>query len=414
MFTNTYEPLIGGIERSVQTVTEDLRSLGHRTLVVTPAAGDLAESDQLVFRMPAIRNVLQFSLTLPLPAGLAERLDEFGPDLLHSHHPFMLGDTALRHAIKRDLPLVFTHHTLWERYFENTPLEKALLDRLVRFLPTQYANLSDLVIAPTRSIAEIIIERGVTSPIEIVPTGVAAELYASGDRVGFRRQHAIPESAFVLGHLGRLVPAKNLAFMADAVAEILRHEPSCYFLAVGEGESREVMQDQFDQAGFGDRVRLPGLKRGRDAVDAYAAMDLFLFTSKTDTQGLVLIESFAAGVPVVAIDAPGARDLVRSGQDGTLVQDDLGQFVAAVRQLVRDPGRRSRFSATARGRAEDFSRENCVQCLVAAYQRVLKAYQPRRPARASLVERWWVALETEWTLIAEKLEALARATEDRT
>jgi len=118
MFTNAYEPVIGGLEQSVTTFAEDFQAEGHRVLIVTLAFPGAEKSDETVFRLPAIKEVAgtEFSIRLPVPAGLKERLDAFEPDIVHSHHPFMVGDTALRVARRRGLPLVFTHHTLYERY----------------------------------------------------------------------------------------------------------------------------------------------------------------------------------------------------------------------------------------------------------------------------------------------------------
>jgi 1,2-diacylglycerol 3-alpha-glucosyltransferase len=413
MFANAYEPVIGGLERSIATFTEDFRASGHRVLIVTLTFPGAEDSDDSVFRLPAIKEVAgtEFSIKLPVPAGLKERLDAFTPDIIHSHHPFMVGDTALRVARRRGLPLVFTHHTLYERYAYRFSRESEGLKRIAAAIATEYANLCDLVVAPTNSIKQMVRGRGVHVPVEIIPTGIDVDQCQSGSGSDFRREHTIPREAFVLGYLGRVVDAKNMAFLTRAVIQILTEYPDTWFLIAGEGDAADGVRRQIREAGVADRVVMTGPLHGRAVADAYAAMDVFAFASKTETQGIVLVESLCAGVPVVALDAPGTRDILLDGKTGPVLDGDASseQFAAAIRHVKEIPERLNSMRKEARRRAREFDRTTCAERLLDAYRRLCEF-----PPHPRIEETgFWLPIQegvaAEWDLFKSKLAVAAAA-----
>jgi 1,2-diacylglycerol 3-alpha-glucosyltransferase len=410
MFTNAYEPFIGGLVRSVATFSEDLREAGHRVLVVTLAFPDAEQSSETIFRLPAVKEVggTQFSFKLPVPAGLSERLDDFAPDIVHSHHPFMLGDTALRVARKRRLPLVFTHHTLYERYAYQFSADAPWLERFAQGIATEYANLCNLVVAPTRSMEQLIRQRGVQVPIRIIPTGIDIERFSQGRRQAFREKHGLPLDAFVLGYLGRVVQAKNMNFIARAAVRFLRAHPDVRFLLVGEGDAETAVMQTFRQAGVGERVVRTGSLNGPSVADAYAAMDLFVFASKTETQGIVLIECLCAGVPAVALDAPGTRDILEHNRSGVILAADASPeaLTQELDRLKNTPEERKRLCRGARERAGLFDRQRCAKQLLEAYAHVKKTF-PSEPSDGTAWVRIQESFAAEWSLLKEKFSALS-------
>src|SRR6056297_394470 len=277
--TNTFTPHVGGVARSVEAFTAEYRRRGHRVLVLAPEFPDMEEDATDVIRIPAIQNfnASDFSVVLPLHPSLSEEVDDFNPDVVHSQHPFLLGSTAVRLARHRKLPLVFTHHTLYEQYTHYVPGDSPALKRFTIELATRYANLCDQVFAPSESIRDIIRERGVEKPIEVVPTGVQPERFARGDRTFFRAAHDIPDDAFVVGHLGRLAPEKNLEFLARAVLRFLADHRDAMFLVVGAGPSENAIRKLFSEAGLADRLRIAGVLEKQALANALHAMDVFAF-----------------------------------------------------------------------------------------------------------------------------------------
>jgi glycosyltransferase involved in cell wall biosynthesis len=424
MFTNTYLPHVGGVARSVDFFAQDLRKLSHQVLVVAPTfpadMGAVEDSDE-VLRVPAVQNFngSDFSVKIPVPFIISQRIDDFKPDILHSHHPFLMGDTALRIARRRDLPLVFTHHTLYEQYTHYVPLDSKPLQDFVINLATCYANFCDRVVAPSRSIARLIRQRGVKRPIEEIPTGVDVDFFAQGSGQRFRKTHRIPANASVVGHIGRLAPEKNLTYLTTAVAEFIsRHEHS-RFLVVGSGPSETEVRKLFVERNLAQRLIMPGTLSGHDLSDAYGAMDLFVFSSQSETQGMVLLEAMAAGKPVIALDASGVREVVDDGVNGRLLAENTSSriFATAIEDFFKTAELADQWGRRALETARNLSRTVCARCLEKLYRSVLAKRLARSEEQISdeLIP-WDSALEgikVEWELLTEKTTAALSALRDR-
>lgn len=372
MMTNTYAPHVGGVARSVSAFTGEFRRGGHRVLVVAPEFKGMPEHETGVVRIPAIQNfnASDFSVALPAPVRLNRELDAFAPDIIHAHHPFLLGMTALRAARARGIPLVFTHHTLYEQYTHYVPGDSEGMRRFAIELAVRFANLCDRVFAPSESIADLLRRRGVTTPVVEVPTGVDVARFEEGDGTAFRERLGWPPGVPVIGHLGRLAPEKNLDFLAEAVASCLCGMPEARFLVVGTGPSEARIRDVFRRQGIEDRLRIVGVLQGRELADALHAMDVFAFSSRSETQGMVLTEAMAAGVPVVALDAAGAREVVRDGENGYLLreEDREGFSRALCRVLETTPQQRRMLASSAHETARAFSLEHTAELAMTGYE----------------------------------------------
>lgn len=409
MFTNTYTPHVGGVARSVEAFASAYRAAGHRVLVVAPLFDGAPSNEEDVLRLPAVQNFngSDFSVPVPVPGRLRAPLRHFEPEVIHSHHPFLLGGTALRVAAERRLPVVFTHHTLYERYTHYVPGDSPRLRRAAIELAIGYCNLCAAVIAPSRSIAELLCRRGVVRPIEVVPTGVDVDLFAAGDGSRFRRRLGIREDDFVVGHVGRLAPEKNLELLAAAVADFMAQRGRAHFLVTGDGPLRDRLTRLFHARGLADRLHLVGVLDRRELADAYGAMDVFAFASLTETQGMVLMEAMAAGVPVVALDAPGAREIVGDGRNGRLLTGEDGAGIGAALAWVaaRDADERATLARCARATARRFAMEGCAARAVALYRSL-----PRDGHAAGLEGSAWAAarrrLAEEWRIMRNVAHAL--------
>lgn len=420
MFTNTYLPHVGGVARSVDFFAQDLRALGHRVLVVAPTFPETmgpGENSEQVLRVPAVQNFngSDFSVKIPVPFIIGQHIDDFKPDIIHSHHPFLMGDTALRIARKRELPLVFTHHTLYEQYTHYVPLDSEAMKKFVIELSTSYANFCDRIIAPSRSIARLIQQRGVRQSIAEIPTGVDLEFFARGSRARYRSALDIPEDAVVIGHLGRLAPEKNLQYLAAAVAEFIARQPQAFFLVAGSGPSAEEIRNIFEKKSLAPQLIMPGRQTGQDLSDTYRAMDLFVFASQSETQGMVLLEAMAAGKPVIALDASGVREVVHDGQNGRLLPADAGRqaFSDAIQQFFENSTMADQWRRHAMETARNLSRENCARRLERLYRSVLDEREAAAALKVSDELIGWDSLldslKVEWQLLLQKTAAAVDA-----
>ncbi len=413
MFTNAYLPMVGGVAKSVDRFSSLMRQAGHEVRIVAPEYDQTCgpEKEQHVFRAAATQNFngSDFSFVLPSGLALADWLDQFGPEVVHSHHPFLLGNSAVRYVKPRNLPLVFTHHTMYEHYTHYVPVEMDAMKQYILQLATGYANFCDAVIAPSQSTAEILRARGVESPIHVAPTGVDIQQYAQADARRGRQTHDIPDQAFLLGTVGRMAPEKNLAFLARALSAAMQTDRRLWFLAVGSGPATEEMQEIFRDAGVDDRVRFAGVLKGQELRDAYHAMDLFTFASRTETQGMVLVEALAAGCPLLALDAPGAREVVQDGRNGRLLeQEDPDAYADAAAEIAgMSDEDYQKMCRRARESANGFDTQACVEKVLSIYQELAEAPVGDRPEFD-----WTRMLESirqEWEIWSNRMRSLGRA-----
>lgn len=417
MMTNTYLPHVGGVARSVSTFAEEYGKRGHEVLVVAPTfEGEPPppQQERIVERVAAVQkfNGSDFSVRLPLAATLSSRLDGFEADLIHAHHPFLLGDTALRVGASRNVPVIFTHHTRYEDYTHYVPFDSPTLKEIAINLSTQFANLCEGVIAPSESIAKLIRSRGVESPIAVVPTGIDVAAFGAGRGARARERLRIPARAFVVGHTGRLAPEKNLGYLSRAVALFLQKTPDAVFLVIGGGPSEEKMRQVFKKAGVADRLIMAGKQTGPALHDAFNAMDVFAFASFSETQGMVVAEAMAAGVPVVALKANGVVEVVRDGVNGRLlpVRTLAAKFAAVLAELHAAPAQLRKFSRAARLTAKEFSKENCADLALQFYAEIRKATRKERELTEQSV--WGTLgqrLAMEWELLSRKTQSIVTA-----
>ena len=416
MFTNTYLPHVGGVARSVSCFKEDLEKLGHRVLVIAPTYSEKKteidkNKDKSIVYLPAIQHFSgsDFSVRIPLPLIVADAVDEFDPDIIHSHHPFLMGDAAMRTARKRNIPIVFTHHTLYEQYTHYTPVDSHAMKRFAVALPTQYANLCDHVIAPSRSIMELLKYRGVKKDIEIIPTGVDLDFFAKGDGNHFRNKYGIAPESFIAGHVGRLAPEKNLEYLTRAVAMFLGKNKQSVFVIVGEGKAEDQIREICKNKGVADQLVMTGSLTGQALADAYSAFDIFVFASKTETQGMVLTEAMAANVPVIALEASGVREVLKDGKNGRMLTEktSIEAFADCLDEISHDVESVKAWQTGAFQTATDCSRPKSAKHLEHLYQSILDSIKEPSPKEEEF-EVWddlLKAVDVEWNLLVEKAKA---------
>jgi 1,2-diacylglycerol 3-alpha-glucosyltransferase len=409
MLTNTYRPVVSGVTKSVLAFEDQYRQRGHEVLVIAPEFDETKEEEPTVIRLPAFQhyNGSEFALPIPAPMWVSTVVEEFQPDIVHAHHPFFLGNTAMRLARARNLPLVFTHHTMYEQYTHYTGSESPAAVRFVGSLSAGYANLCDAVIAPSQSVTDMLRERGVEARIEVIPTGVDVSRFARGDGVAFRASHGIPPDAFVVGYVGRLAQEKNLHVLAQQVARFLEAEPRAFFLAVGAGPAEAEIRDALQPASISDRWRLAGVLDGQELIDAYHALDVFAFASQSETQGMVVTEAMAAGVPVVALDGPGVRDVVRDRVNGRLIPVEKADFFPRALQWVasRTGEQKDKLLRNVRSTAERLSISRTAEQALALYESLIREARSSSDEPEGPFSRTRRRIDAEWRLLSNVAHA---------
>src|SRR5215470_2239358 len=375
LFTNNYLPFRGGVTTAVETLRAGLEAGGHRAWIFAPGARGAAKDPPFVFRYPAIPAPTYPGFAVPMPVSprLTRLARDFRPDVIHVQHPFLLGVTGGRLARRLGIPLVFTYHTRYEKYAHYVPLPERVVAALAVRLSCRFAASSDLVIAPSERIATTLRERGIVAPLAVVPTGVPLDHFSTDDMIAARRKLGLPLDGLRCLYVGRLDREKSVDLIIDAFATIADAISGARLSVIGQGTHEAALQRRAEASPARDRIQFLG-GMGREMLPPhYQAADLFLFASETETQGLVLAEAHACGLPAVAVQASGVDEVVHDGETGILTKADVREFADAAIGLLLDRERRLAMGHEARAvAARDFSAARQVDAMAAHYARLIE------------------------------------------
>jgi 1,2-diacylglycerol 3-alpha-glucosyltransferase len=385
-------PYVSGVTVSVDALARSLGARGHEVLVLAPGPERGRDVEPVGSPGPAPRYAWLPSYQLPrvAPAGyrmpwplpwtdaMAEA-SAFRPAVVHAHSPFVTGLMARRLSAAAGAPLVFTHHTRFADYRHYLgPLAgpgAALTDTYLG----AFWRACAAIVAPSADLADEIRRRlpaARRDRVRVVPTGIDVEGLARLAPIDPRGEAGWPPDAVVAVALGRLAPEKSPMAVLEATARAARDAPALRLLVIGGGPSEPELRRRAEGPDLAGRVHFTGALPRPDALASAAGGDLFVFASRTETQGLVLAEALALGLPAVALDGPGVRDSVRDGVDGVVVDGEppgtrTERLAAALLELARDAARRARFSEAASADAGRFALEKRAEEMEALYREVI-------------------------------------------
>jgi len=374
LFTNNYLPFRGGVTTAVETLRVGLEALGHRAWVFAPAARQPHPDPAFVFRYPSIPAPTYPGFSLPVPHSrrLARLARELDLDVVHVHHPFLLGVTGRRLARRQRRPLVFTYHTRYEKYAHYVPLPQRLVRGLAVRLSCRFADSADLVVAPSDHVADTLRRRGVRAPLAVIPTGVDLTLFSPGSRERARRRLGLPIDGLICLYTGRLDREKSLEHVIDAFESIAAAVSSATLHLVGRGSHGHALERRAAAGRAGHRIVFHGGLAREVLPDYYRAADVFLFASETETQGLVLAEAHACALPAVAVRGSGVDEVVTDGETGVLTKGQAGEIADAAIGLLLDGERRAAMGQAARRLAEQrFSATRQLEAMLGHYRKLV-------------------------------------------
>lgn len=373
IFTDSYRPYTSGVVRSIDTFASELRTLGHKIFIFAPNYPNCHNEDG-VFRFPSIPAPTNpdFTLAIPFSPRLRNTIHQLKLDIIHVHSPFLLGRVGARYAKRLGIPLVFTFHTLYEEYVHYVPFAHSITRDLTQRLCSDFCNQCNLVITPTRVIAEHLKTIGVKVPVISIPTGIQIQEYNSGDSNWLRQQLKIESDKKILLCVGRLGKEKNLEWLLECTAIIEKEFPNIHLVIVGGGPEEKNLKEKAGELGIDKKVTFTGVLPKEKVINCYKGSDLFVFASVTETQGLVIGEAKAAGLPVVAVKAYGVSEMVEHGKDGFLTKLCQEEFASRVLLMLRNDGLRKQMAETAIINANKISARNCALKLLDCYVNLIQ------------------------------------------
>ncbi|MEK7601173.1 MAG: glycosyltransferase [Patescibacteria group bacterium] len=386
-FTDTYLPARSGMEISIESFRSALESMGHELFVFTPTMHGYKDENKNVYRFRSVRMIRKPEMRLAFPWGSVDssvsKIREIPFDVVHVHSPFTMGLLGRHIARTQNVPLIFTnhcHHTEYAKIYFKEPL---VLPYTTEKWIKWFSNQTDRVIAPSSKFKELLQGYGVIRPIDIVQTGIEPSLFATSETMqaaarAVRKRHGIPEGAHTLLYVGRMSDEKNVLYLIDALAELEKKHSDTHMLFVGEGKARKRYEEAAKEHGIRHAI-FTGTVQHENMPAYYNAADAFLFASLTDTQGIVILEAMASGLPVVALRDGALIDVIHHKQNGFLLDVKAAPetFAAQVEHLLEDKAEYRRVSANALATAAKFTEINMAEQLAVIYEGLVTARKLR-------------------------------------
>ncbi len=335
MMTNNYKPFVAGVPISIERLAGSLRALGHEVVVFAPSyAGQELEEDVVRYKA-LIKGVAGgFSVPDSLDLEIERRFKERNFDVIHVHHPMMIGSTARYLSWKYHVPMVFTYHTRYEQY-----LHYIGLSRLKRIMPAyirSYTKHCDMVIAPTPVMKDYLEQIQPGADVRVLPTGLLDEsFFPDGGRADLLRKELAGNKKYLFCTVARLAKEKNLGFLFQSMKIRKDICGSDFKLAlIGDGPERATLERKAEKMGIGEEIVFVGKVPNGEIKNYCHAADLFLFSSLSETQGIVLLESMAAGTPVLAVRGTGTQDVVVNGRNGYMTEVSEIEFAEKLMDIL--------------------------------------------------------------------------------
>jgi 1,2-diacylglycerol 3-alpha-glucosyltransferase len=376
-FTNFYLPVVNGVARSVQSFREAFTALGHNVFVFAQE-DDYEDTEPFIFRYPSLR--LPLAVDIPTALPVSSFVDQLIPklklDVIHTHHPILLGQTAATKARDYNLPLVFTFHTQYQEYthyipFPQEQVQEFIKGRVMNWL-REYMRKCQHIVIPSESMRSILVnDYGLVDRYTVIPTGIDITPYKKADGAALRAEWNWPEDKVIIS-IGRLAEEKNWVTLLRAFAIAQKSQPNIRLVLLGDGPQAEALKQLAGELGIAERVMFTGKVPFEQVPNYLKAADLFAFASVTETQGLVTLEAMAAGLPVVAVEATGTQDIVEDGKQGFLVQNDANDLANAIIKLIENPSLMSKFKTAALRTSRAYDNMRLARKMLRVYEQAIQ------------------------------------------
>ncbi len=383
IFTDSYKPYTSGVVTSIATFKEEMTRLGHEVYIFAPSYPNYSDDEENVYRFYSVPSPTNpdYTLAIPVYPGLNMIVKKLRLDIIHVQSPFTMGRVGLHYSRRYHIPLLLTYHSRYDQYVHYVPLAQDLAKEVTIKYSSSFCNHCDHIVVPSQDIQEIVTDFEVHKPITVIPTGIPLYKFEDGDPKWLRDNYEIPEQNKILLFVGRLTKEKNLPFLIKAFKEVHTRMSDTTLVLTAQGPLEAELKSLSSYLGLSDsEIIFTGALPFETLVNVYHSADLFVFSSLSETQGLVLTEAMAAGLPAVAVRASGVQDMVDDGVDGILTNPDIEEFTDAVCRVLGDEELYKYLQANAYRKAELMSSRTMALKMEELYETLLenRSYRPNR------------------------------------
>ncbi len=374
--SDVYFPRVNGVSTSIETFRRNLHLLGHVVHLIAPEYGAPAADEAGILRVPARRVPFDPEDRFMSYGWVMKQLDRLRGeqyDLIHVQTPFVAHYLGVKLSHLLDIPCIETYHTFFEEYLcHYIPLLPKWVTRsLAKRFSRHQGNSLDGMVIPSRPMQRVLQDYGIETTMEVIATGIEPGSFVPGDRSAFREKFSIPQDRPMLLFVGRVAHEKNIDFLIRVVDQVRRQVEDVLFVIAGEGPARSSLEQEVRRRALGENVRFIGyLDRHIELNHCYCAADIFIFSSRTETQGLVLLEAMAQGVPLVSTAELGTCDVLQDGAGVWIAQEELSDFSNNVVKMLANPHLRTELGELGRAYAKEWSAAKQAQKMLLFYRTV--------------------------------------------
>jgi glycosyltransferase involved in cell wall biosynthesis len=360
---------------AVSLLRQGFLEAGHEVYLLAPGFEDYQDIEAGIFRYPAVNltSKVKFPIAIPFSPRMKRKLKGLQFDIIHTHHPFVLGPVALQLARRRNIPIIYTFHTQYDQYTHYVPLPS----NLVRWFSTRqvrrFSQAVNQITTPAQSACRVLLDYGVTNSIRVIPNPIDLDKFLHCDGMTIRKKYQLGQEKLLI-NIGRVAPEKNLNLLLNSFKLMLAKAPqnSLKLMIVGDGPELTSLVQQANTLGIQDTVIFTGLVNPTLVPEYLAAADLFVMTSTTEVKPLAQLEAFASGLPIVAVAAAGANDTITHDKNGLLVPENSEAFADAVLSLVFDPERYQYFKKDAYKTATQYAYSTIAAEYLGLFERLIR------------------------------------------
>lgn len=381
LISDVYFPRVNGVSTSIRTFTEQLQKLGHSVHLIAPEYNVKTQDEAWITRVSARRiyfdpedKLMKYGEIIKLYAKLsAEKFD-----LIHIHTPFIAHYAGLKLAKLLHIPMVETYHTFFEDYLHHyLPfIPRAIAVAMARAISKKQCNQVNAIVAPSQPMLDVLRSYGITSQAEVIATGLQVSSFAEADGAVFKHNHGIAPQRPMLLYVGRVAFEKNIGFLLNVTQLLRKKIPDILLVVTGEGPAEVSLHALAKTLHIEKNVQFIGyLDRNTELNACYKAADIFVFASKSETQGLVLLEAMAQATPVVAIAELGTASILIEGQGAMIASEDTAEFAQKIHYLLNNKQQRDSIGELGLAYAQDkWSAGAQAERIVGFYNIVIHAH----------------------------------------
>ncbi len=391
IFTETYTPYISGLVTSEVMLKKALEKMGHEVYVVTANLENFHydyDEKERILRIPGVKTGIYDSrLTSIYPIQAINKVKSWNLDIIHSQTEFAIGTFARIIAKQYHIPIVHTYHTMYEDYVHYITKGhfKKSSKKLVEYLTLFYCDktITELIV-PTKKAYDLFKEKyNVERNIHIIPTGIEVERFYKEniprkDVVALKKKYGLTNNDFVGIFVGRLAEEKNVEFLLEMIKKMTKDQKEMKLLIVGDGPDKETYEEISEKNKTDQNIIFTGKVAWEDIPVFYQLADYFITASKTETQGLTVIEAMAAGLPALCIDDESFHLVVVDGLDGIFFQN-INEAIAKIKYLYEHKDARKQMSNQARIKADQYSADYFAEQVLKVYKRAMITAEKKQP-----------------------------------